>query len=601
MSQLPFEDRTDFENADRGFLGRLEPGVITGEDGHIVFDSDTWSFLDVEAPDTAHPSLWRQAQLTAKQGLYEVTEGIYQVRGLDLSNMTLIEGDRGVVVIDPLTTVEAATAALALYRTHRGDRPVTGVIHTHSHVDHFGGVLGVVSADDDVPRYAPEGFLDHSVAENVYAGTAMFRRGMYYAGMFLDANPTGTLGMGLGPGPSAGYSSLLPPTHEITHTGQEESLDGVRIIFQLTPNTEAPSEMNFFFPDHRALCMAENASHVLHNILTLRGAVVRDSRIWSRYLNEAIQMFADGADVAFGSHHWPTWGTEDIKAFLRIQRDLYAYLHDQTLRLINLGYTGSEIAEELDGNMPPGLERAWSTHGYYGSVSHNVKAIYQFYMGWYDGNPAHLWQHPPSDAGRRYVDCMGGPDAVVDRARSYLDQGDLRFAAELLSHVVFADETHVGARELLASTFERLAYGCENATWRNCYLTGAFELRSGVPDVKLTVGGMTGALTVTQILDAIAIRVNGPKAWSEQFVIDWHITDLDENYRAELSNGVLIHYPDPSDSQADLTLTLTKEQLLGLTSGQGLDGIGQDGDLGVLQRLMSYLDEPDPNFAIVTP
>ena len=383
MNGLPFEDRADFEDADRGLIGSLDPGVVKDASGRVVWDNDAFAFLQEDCPETANPSLWRQSELCARQGLFEVAEGIYQVRGLDLSNMTIVEGDRGVVVIDPLISTETAAAALALYRRHRGDRPVTGVIYTHSHGDHFGGVRGVVT--EEVPILAPAGFLEHAVEENVYAGGAMNRRAVYMYGAELDKTPEGQIGAGLGMTTSTGTVSLIPPTVDITHTGQQETVDGVLIEFQLTPGTEAPAEMNFLFPERRALCMAENATHNLHNLLTLRGALVRDPRIWARYLNEAIVLFGDRADVAFASHHWPTWGHDKIIRFLSEQRDLYAYLHDQSLRMLNQGYTGLEIAELIQ--LPPALERAWHARGYYGSVSHNVKAIYQRYMGWF-GPPA---------------------------------------------------------------------------------------------------------------------------------------------------------------------------------------------------------------------
>jgi alkyl sulfatase BDS1-like metallo-beta-lactamase superfamily hydrolase len=599
MTELPYEDRTDFEDADRGLIGALVPCVVKDDTGAVVWDNDQFAFLDGDCPDTADPSLWRQSQLCAKHGLYEVTDGIYQVRGLDLSNMTLVEGDTGVIVIDPLVSAEVAAAALTLYRTHRGNRPVTAVIYTHSHIDHFGGVEGVV--EDEVPILAPAGFLENAVAENVYAGTAMLRRGVYHTGGSLPAGPTGLIGTGLGQTASHGRVTLLPPTLDITHTGQEETLDGVRIVFQSTPGTEAPSEMNFFFPDRRALCMAENATHNLHNILTLRGAVVRDARIWSRYLNEAITLFGNQADVAFASHHWPTWGRDRIVTFLSQQRDLYAYLHDQTLRLLNQGHTGIEIAELIQ--LPPALERAWHTRGYYGSVNHNVKAIYQRYLGWFDGNPAHLWEHPPEESAKRYVECMGGVGAVVGKARGYLDAGDPRFAAQLLDHAVFADPANTEAKDLLADVYQRLGYGAECGTWRNFYLTGAQELRHGAADgsVPVSSAGMAGALTIEQLFDSIAIRVDGPKAWSQEFAIDWEFTDARRRYRMALSNGALVHWPDPAAAPVDLTLTLTKPQLLGLLAGQGVNGITADGDLEILQRLIGLLDEPDPAFPIVTP
>ncbi len=598
MSDLPFEDRTDFEDADRGFIAKLDPGVVTADDGRIVWDNEAYAFLAEDCPETANPSLWRQGQLCAKQGLYEVTEGIYQVRGLDLSNMTLVEGDRGVVVIDPLVSAETAAAALGLYREHRGDRPVTAVIYTHSHVDHFGGVEGVVT--DEVPVVAPEGFMEHAVSENVYAGLAMSRRALYMYGAALEKGPTGNIGTGLGITNSTGSIGLIPPTRNVTHTGQEETLDGIRISFQLTPGTEAPAEMNFLFPEHRALCMAENATHNLHNILTLRGALVRDARVWSRYLQEAILLFVDRADVAFASHHWPTWGRERIVTWLSEQRDLYAYLHDQTLRLLNAGYTGIEIAEMLQ--MPPTIENAWHARGYYGSVSHNVKAIYQRYMGWFDGNPASLWELPPEESAARYVECLGGVDAVVERARAYVDAGDLRFASQLLKHAVFADPDHAEAKELLAATFERLGHGSENGPWRNFFLMGARELREGIVPVPIQVNeGMVAALSVEQLFDSIAIRVDGPRAWSEHLTIDWHLTDLGEHHRMTLSNGVLIHYPDPGRGEVDLALTLTKPQLLGMLASGSAEDVVHEGDLGAIGRLMSVLEDQHPDFAIVTP
>ncbi|MEV4224516.1 alkyl sulfatase dimerization domain-containing protein [Nonomuraea sp. NPDC049725] len=599
MADLPFHDRADFEAADRGFLAALDPAVIRTADGRVVWDSDAYGFLDGECPDTAHPSLWRQGQLCVKQGLYEVTDGIYQIRGLDLSNMTLIEGDEGVIVVDPLLSNECAAAGLKLYREQRGDRPVTAVVYTHSHADHFGGVRGVT--DGDVPILAPAGFMEHAVSENVYAGTAMNRRAVYMYGPDLPRSPEGQIGTGLGMTTSTGTISLIPPTLDITRTGQEETVDGVRLVFQLTPGTEAPSEMNFHVPDRRALCMAENATHNQHNILTLRGALVRDTRVWARYLDEAITLFAGDADVVFASHHWPTWGSENIVTFLTQQRDMYAYMHDQTLRMMNQGMTGIEIAEAI--RMPPALEQAWHTHGYYGSVSHNVKAIYQRYLGWFDGNPAHLWEHPPVEQARRYVECMGGREGVLSYARRYVDEGDLRFAATLLNHAVFADDGDRQARELLAEVYTRLGHGSENGTWRNFYLVAARELTSGVvpPDLDTTSPEMLQALSLEQVFDSIAIRVDGPKAWNESLAIDWHLTDLDRRHRTALSNGVLIHQADPPSRPVDLTLTLTKRDLLGLLTGGPADGIRHEGDLNALNRLTAVLDDPAPAFAIVTP
>jgi alkyl sulfatase BDS1-like metallo-beta-lactamase superfamily hydrolase len=600
---LPFDDTQDFEDARRGFVGRLEPCVVRAADGRIVWDNDSYAFLDGEAPQSVSPSLWRQSQLNAIHGLFEVVPGIYQVRGLDLSNVTFVEGQRGVLVIDPLISIETAAAALALYRTHRGDRPVMGVIYTHSHGDHFGGVKGVTSqADVDAGRcviLAPEGFMEHAVAENIYAGPAMTRRAGYMYGAALDRGPRGQVGAGLGQTTSTGTFSLIAPTDSITETGQTRVVDGIAMEFQLTPGTEAPAEMNILFPDHAALCMAENTTHVLHNILTIRGALVRDARVWSSYITEAIDRYSERMDVVFASHHWPTWGRGRAIDYLELQRDLYAYLHDQTLRLLNQGLTGSEIAEALQ--MPPALENAWHARGYYGSVSHNVKAIYQRYMGWYDGNPAHLWAHPPVEAGKRYVAAIGGPDRLLEVAREAFDEGDFRWVAELASHLVFASPDHVAARALLADALEQLGFGAENGTWRSAYLAGATELRHGSFGTPASTASpdVLAALTPEQVFDAIAIRIDGPKAWEESLSIGVALTDVGTSYRLDLRNGVLIHREAPVDG-VDVVVRIPRAALPSLLGGT-LEGIDVDGDASVLSRLMAVLEAPDPDFAIVTP
>lgn len=608
LNSLPFDDTRDVEDADRGFLGALEPCVITAADGRVVWDNDVYDFLGGEAPPSVHPSLWRQSALVAKQGLYEVVEGIYQVRGLDLSNVTFIEGDTGVIVIDPLVCTETAAAALALYRSHRGDRAVTAVIYTHSHVDHFGGVLGVTTqADVDagkVPVVAPEGFIGHAVQENVYAGTAMTRRAAYMYGTALDRGPQGQVGCGLGQAPSTGEVGIIVPTLDITTTGETHTIDGVQIEFQMAPGTEAPAEMHFYFPTFRALCMAENATHNLHNLLTLRGALVRDPHAWSGYLTEAIDTFADRTDVVFASHHWPTWGRERIVEYLSLQRDLYAYLHDQTLRQLNQGYTGIEIAESFA--MPPALERAWHTHGYYGSVNHNVKAVYQRYMGWFDGNPGRLWPHPPEQAGPRYVAAMGGIDRVVQLAQEAFDSGDFRWAATLLDHAIFTDEDHAGARALYADTLEQMGYGAECATWRNFFLSGATELRTGNfgTPVSTQAPTMLSQLTPEQMFDVLAISVNGPRAWDLDLALDVTFADLGTNYRLTLRNGVLVYRKRPADAAtATATVTLAaKMRLMAAALGDfSSPGLDVTGDPGALQALLSVLDRPDPAFDIVTP
>ncbi|SUA78073.1 Metallo-beta-lactamase superfamily [Nocardia otitidiscaviarum] len=611
LRQLPFSDTRDFDDATRGLIGRRTPNAVTAADGTVLWDNDTYSFLDGDAPDTVNPSLWRQSRLAAVDGLFEVVPGIYQVRGMDLSNTTFVEGDAGVIVVDTLLSVETGRAALELYRQHRGDRPIKAIIYTHSHADHFGGTRGFVSQeqvdDGSVQILAPEGFLEHAVSENVYAGIAMNRRAAYMYGAALARGPQGQVGAGLGQTVSTGTVSLIAPTDIITTTGHEETIDGVRMVFQMAPDTEAPSEMLIYFPDFKALCAAEDATHTFHNLLTLRGAVVRDPHGWANYITETIDLFGDEVEVVFASHHWPVWDNERVRAFLSTQRDLYAYVHDQTLRLMNKGLTGPEIAEEIQ--LPPSLENAWSAHGYYGSVSHNVKAVYQRYLGWFDGNPASLWEHTPVEQSKRYVDFMGGADAVVAKARESFDAGDFRWVAQVLNHVMFAQPDHAQARELLADTYEQLGYGAENGTWRSFYLSGATELRDGRfgTPTETTAPDVINNLSPTMLFDAIAIQIDGPKAWDEKLSIDIVLTDTDQRYRLWLANGVLTYSGRPQRGTADATLTTTRRSLpmlvLGGLSADNLANSGSEltGDTSVLQRLAAVLDPGDKNFAIVTP
>jgi alkyl sulfatase BDS1-like metallo-beta-lactamase superfamily hydrolase len=596
----------DFEDARRGFLGTDEPLRITGEDGRVVWEMESLgAAVAGERPDTVHPDLWRQAELLAIHGLFEVVPGVYQVRGYDMSNIAFIEGDEGVIVLDPLVSCECAGAALALYRRHRGDRPVTGLIYSHSHIDHFGGARGVVLEGEDVPILAPAGFMEEAVSENIYAGIAMGRRAGYMFGGLLEPGPGGQMTAGLGVTISTGSVTLLEPTLDVTRTGQEETIDGVRFVFQLTPGTEAPAEMNFFLPDLRTLFIAENVSHTQHNLLTLRGALVRDPRIWARYLDQAIELFGDRAEAMFACHNWPTWGREAIADMLDKQRDMYAYIHDQTLRLINLGYTGPEIAERVE--LPPSLAAEWHCRGFYGSVSHNVKAVYQRYMGWFDGNPAHLWQHPPEEAARRYVEYMGGADAVLERAREALEQGDLRWVAEVVNHVVFADPGNREARELQARALERLGHGAENAIWRNFFLTGARELREGALGTPTTADAadIISRLSLDELFDAMAIRLDGPAAWDKRIVVAWVIGS--EPWVMALDNGVLHHRAGTSED-AEVTISLERETFDAillettnpvdeLTAGR----IRIDGDGAKLGELLGLLGQPDRDFAIVTP
>ncbi|MBN6057213.1 MBL fold metallo-hydrolase [Nonomuraea sp. RK-328] len=617
MSNLPLHDHTHdhthhdghdtprpddhgvHDDDESGFVARLDPAMIRNADGRIVWDGDSYAFLQEECPGTAHPGLWREGRLCARQGLYEVTEGVYQVHGLDLSNMTLVEGDTGVVVVDPLGSVECAAAALGLYRAHRGDRPVTGVVYTHSHVDHFGGVRGVTGGG--VPILAPAGFMEHAVSEHVHARAAVTRRSVYTYGQALERSPLGQIGAGLGLAASTGTISLIPPTVAVTRTGQEEVVDGVPMEFQLMAGTGDPAQMTFLLPGRRALFLAENVTRDQHDLLPLHGAAVRDPRTWARRLTETITLFAGRADVALASHHWPVRGTDGVVRLLTRQRDLHTYLHDQTVRLMNKGLTASEIAETLP--LPPELEETWHARGYRGTLSQHVRAVYQRYLGWFDGNPAHLWEHPPRESAIRYVRCLGGGGAVVEFARGYIAQGDLRFAAQLLNHAVFADEGNKEARDLLAEVYTRLGHGAENATWRNVYLTGALELADGiVPAVPATpCPDLVAALPVDRIFDSVAIRLHGPRAWNESLSIDWHLTDLGECHRTTLSNGALVQQQDPPDGPVDLTLRLTRQQLIALFCGRGAEGVEREGDVGALRRLVALLDDAMPDFPVVTP
>jgi alkyl sulfatase BDS1-like metallo-beta-lactamase superfamily hydrolase len=612
LDSLPPGYEEDFEEARRGLVAAFSPAAVEGARGRTVWDLESYAFVAGEAPDTVNPSLWRQSKLNRIAGLFEIAPGFYQLRGFDLSNMHVVEGEEGIVVIDPLISAETAAAALALYREHRGERPVTGLIYTHSHIDHFGGAKGILSVEEieerHIPVLAPAGFLHHAVSENVFAGTAMGRRAAYMYGARLGRGPDGQVGSGLGQTTSLGTVTLIPPNDEISETGHEETIDGVRMVFQMTPGTEAPAEMNFHFPDARVLCIAENATRTMHNILTPRGALVRDPHVWARYLDESIELFGAKSDVLFAGHHWPLWGGERIVDYLKKQRDLYAYLHDQTLRLINRGLTGREIAETLE--LPPSLAAEWHCRGYYGSVSHNVKAVYQRYMGWFDGNPAHLWEHTPAESAQRYVEFMGGAEAALERARNSFEDGDYRWVAEVVNHVVFADPENREARELQADALEQLGYGAENATWRNFFLMGAAELREGVTGTPTPAAppDVLAQLSVEQILDAMAIRLDGPRAWDAELTINWIVTDPDERHLLRLENAVLNHRADRHDPDADATLTIERRALNEMLGKEAdLAELAESGRLRVegdgmkLAELLGLLEDPDPAFPIVTP
>jgi len=614
LQRLPFDDRSDFDNARRGLLEAVDQPVVNA-DGKTVWDLQRYAFLKGEAPATVNPSLWRIAQLNTLAGLFKVSEGIYQVRGLDLANMTLIEGEHGLIVMDPLLSVETARAGLAMYFRHRPQRPVVAVIYTHPHVDHFGGVRGVIDEADvkagKVQVIAPQGFFEHAVSENVLAGPAMKRRAQYMYGAPLPRGPRGQVDAGLGKGvPANATVSLIAPTRLIEQPFETLRIDGVDIEFQLTPGTEAPAEMNLWFPQFKALCMAENASHVQHNVLTLRGAQVRDAKVWAHYLDQSLMRYGEQAEVVFAQHHWPTWGGAAIRDYLADQRDMYAFIDSQTLRLINRGLGPTEIAAELT-SLPPRLASKWYSRDYYGSLSHNVRAVYQRYMGFYDGNPATLNPLPPSEAGAHYVKALGGAERVLTLGREAYGSGDYRWVAELTRHLVFAQPDNSAARELQADALEQLGYQSENATWRNAYLTGAQELRNGVAPAASKGGSaddLVRALTPTLFFDYLGVRVDAAKAAEQDLTINWHFTDLNEDYALTLRNGVLTHRDHTRHGQADVEVKMSKATLdrialkqTGFLKEATVGDVEIGGERVKFMRFMAGLDEPDGRFNIVTP
>jgi alkyl sulfatase BDS1-like metallo-beta-lactamase superfamily hydrolase len=606
------DDRKDFEFASRGFIcTRAEP-VIKHDSGRPAFDLSAYKFLESEAPESANPSLWRQAQILTKHGLFKVMDGIYQVRGFDVSTVSFIDAGAGWIVVDPLTTVEVARAALELVNANVAEKPVLAVIYSHSHVDHYGGVGGVTNAADaasgKVKIIAPEGFLEHAVSENIIAGPAMLRRARYQFGITLPCCAEGEMTSGLGPRPSLGSLSLIAPSLSITTTGQEVTIGDVTMAFQLTPGTEAPAEMNFYLPRHRAVFMAENANLTMHNLLPARGALVRDCKAWADYLTESIRLFAHKSDVMFAAHGIPRFGQAEIEAFLSNHRDAYKFLHDQAVRLMNMGLTATEIAEELE--LPEALAKRWFNRGYYGTLSHNSKAIYQRYLGWYDANPANLNPLPPEPAAKKYVAAMGGAAAVQKLADEAIASGDLRWAATVLNHLVFADDTNTKARETLADVYTRMAFDTEAGTWRNIYLTGAQELRMG--PVQLPPGGFSpdvlAATTTAMLLDFAAVRVNPEKAAARAFKLNIELTDRKEKLLITVGNGVLVHEYGVSDPKAGATLKMTRPDLLmSLFMGAPLAGriesgeVAVEGDAALYQALVDLIEPLKPNFPIVTP
>ncbi|HDZ8832235.1 TPA: MBL fold metallo-hydrolase [Aeromonas dhakensis] len=616
LHTLPFNDKQDFEDARRGFIAKPDTLTIKDEQGNVVWDLEqykTYIGLDKTAPDTVNPSLWRNAQLNMEYGLFKVTDKIYQIRGFDLSNITFIQGDKGWIVFDPLISPQTAKAALSFINQTLGERPVTAVVYSHSHVDHYGGAAGLFNSPDEVKKngvqiIAPEGFTEHAVSENVIAGNAMARRAVYMYGALLPRNAQGSVNGGLGQTVSAGVPSLLLPTRFITKSGEEVTLDGVRMVFQMTPGTEAPAEMNTWFPDSKALWMAENTTNTMHNILTLRGAQVRDALKWSSYLNETIETWGDQAQVKFQSHHWPRWGNASIVDYFKKQRDLYKYIHDQSVRLMNMGYTGEEISEKIA--LPPELNDFWPNRGYYGTLRHNSRAVYQRYMGWYSGNPSDLDNLPPEMVGPKYVEFMGGEQALLKKAKASFDKGEYRWVAEVLKHLVFTNPNNQEGKLLLADALEQLGYQAESGPWRSVYLQGAYELRNGVPTAGATVTASPDTIRTmspSMLFDYLAVRINPEKAAGKKMVINMDFTDIGEQHTLSLENAVLNHTTHYA-AKPDVTLTLSKQTLDDIQLGQGTleqkiasGEIKVQGNQQTFSDFVGLLDKFNFWFNIVTP
>lgn len=612
LQTLDFSDQQDFEDARRGLIASDPELMVRSPQGESIWNPANYEFIEGEVPASVNPSLWRQARLNNIHGLFEVTPGIYQVRGYDLSNMTIITGETGWIIVDPITARETGAAAIAMARRHLEEKPIVAVIFTHSHVDHFGGVLGVLSAEEiesgEIRVIAPEGFMTEATSENIIAGTAMSRRAMLMYGKQLARSERGHVDSGLGKGPAFGTFGIIAPTEIVDHTPQTLEIDGIEFIFQNAPGSEAPAELTFYLPQFQAYHGAEVTSHNMHNLYTLRGAKVRDALRWSNYIDEAIGLFSD-AEIYLASHHWPIWGRERIIDYMKVQRDTYKYIHDQTVRLFNEGMVPGEIAEEL--RLPPSLQKTFHNRGYYGTTRHNSRAVYQAYLGWYDGNPAHLDPLPPVEAGRRYLELAGGAEALMGQARKAFDAAEYRWVAELLNHLVFAQPGNSQAKALLAATYDQLGYQAESAPWRDVYLSAARELRHGAPDQGVDIAIMEDVLHETPIprfFDSMAVRLNGPDAEDVDLAVNIVFTDLDESYLLDIENAVLHHRPSAADTPADATLTLTHELFLQLLIGKaGLkemllsDELEVDGSTLDLARFFSLFDKPTGTFNIVTP
>ena len=606
LAAAPFNDRRDEGFATRGFVATRKDPLIKDVSGHVVWNLDAYAFVKGAAPDTVNPSLWYHTGLLAKHGLFKVTDHIWQVRGFDIANITFVRGEKGWIIIDTGTTIETARAARDLVDERLGKLPITAIIYTHSHVDHFGGAQAFTpDLVPGAPIIAPKGFREAAVSENVIAGPAMARRASYQFGVPLGQGVTGSLGSGIGLGTPLGSQGLVPPTREIDTSGTELLLDGVKVRFQLTPGTEAPAEMNLGFPEWKVADLAENANVSQHNILTPRGAVIRNARGWAQGLTEAIDFFA-GSDVLITSHGWPRWGAGEITDYLGKHRDAYAFLHDQTVRWMNKGLTGDEIAAKI--KLPPALEKEWYDRPYYGSFSFNARAVYQYYLGWYDANPVHLAPLPPEDGARRYVEALGGGPRVRALAQAAFDKGDYAWAAELLNKAVFADPADTAARDLLARAYRQLAWSSENSVWRNIYLTGAQELTQGVKPINAAAkSGIAASLPPDDLFDVLATRLDAEKAGDSALRLGFIFPDRGGQVTLTLAHGVITHRPGIT-GKTDATLTVKYTDLLAaLLQGEPLapkviaGEASIAGDPLALQRFTGLLDKPDPAFAIVTP
>jgi len=612
LGELPFENMEDFEQANRGLIARedsLQVKASPLSPNEYSWNQDAYQFIKGDAPGSVNPSLWRQAKLNNIHGLFKVTEGVYQLRGYDLANMTIIMGDKGLILVDPLTSEETARRGMKMVRKHLGDKPVSTIIFTHSHGDHFGGVLGVLTAEEkaNVRVIAPEGFMEESTSENLLAGPTMVRRLAYMYGLNLARSERGHIDTGLGKEPGFGTTGILMPTDIISRTPQPMTVDGVEFVFHNAPATEAPAELMFYLPESNAFCGSEVTSRNMHNLYTLRGAKVRDALAWSNAIEKTRTEFKD-ADIYFASHHWPIWGNDKIQDFLKKQRDTYKFIHDQTLHMAHDGMTPREIAEKL--KMPESLRTSFSSRGYYGTVSHNAKAVYQGYYGWFDGNPANLNPLPPVEAGTGYVELMGGDKAVLEKAQGLFDKGNYRFVAEVLSHLVFSDPSNTGARQLLAKTYDQLGYQSESAPWRDVYLTGAFELRHNRPEkgfVTSLAKDMLMHAPLEKYFDTLAARLDGEAAEGETMTINFTFPDLGVTHVVTIENSVLHHYEGKPLDNADVTITQDHETFIDLAVelitpvNAMLDGKLEVDNLLAMRKFKSMTTEPDNTFDIVMP